>query len=403
VIEAARVENGGRALTIMLVVGEPSGDQLGAQFMAALKTIAPETRLVGVGGPAMEAQGLKSLFPLDATSVMGLREVVPRIPAILARVRQAVDFAHETQPDLVMVIDSPDFTHRVARQIRRRDPAIRIANYAPPQVWASRSYRAKAMASYIDAVLTLFDFETEFFRRAGIAAFPVGYPVIERARAMKDGAEFRRRHGIAADAPLLAVLPGSRRNEIRFILPAFKETARSLARTIPGLVSVMPTIGHVAPLVRSAAADWPSPVHVVEGDDEKFASFDAADAALAASGTVTSELALAGTPMVAAYRLGWLTYALARPFVNVRHITLINLVLGRAAVPELIQSACTPEGLARVVTPLLADTDIRRRQIADLAEAARAFGLGQEAPSLRAARVALNLAGRAISRPIPSS
>ena len=216
--------------TIMLVVGEPSGDQLGAQLMAGLKEIAGNrVRIVGVGGSAMNAQGLQSLFPLDATSVMGLREVVPRIPAILKHVREAADFALRTHPDLVVIIDSPDFTHRIAQRLKRIDPSIRTANYVAPQVWASRSYRARKMARYIDAVLTLFPFEAAFFERYGIRAFSVGYPVVERANRMTGGAAFRQRRGIPPDAPLLAVLPGSRRSEIRFILPPFKAAVAILA------------------------------------------------------------------------------------------------------------------------------------------------------------------------------
>ena len=379
--------------TIMLVVGEPSGDQLGAQLMAGLKKIAgDQIRMVGVGGAAMSAEGLQSLYPLDATSVMGLREVVPRIPAILKRVREAADFALRTRPDLVVIIDSPDFTHRIAQRLKRFDPSIRTANYVPPQVWASRSYRARKMAHYIDAVLTLFPFETVFFERYGIRAYSVGYPIIERAKRMVGGAAFRQRCGIAPETPLLGVLPGSRRSEIRFILPPFKAAVGILARAVPGLVCVLPTTGHVANLVRASTADWPTPIHVVETDDEKFAAFDAADAALAASGTVTSELALAKTPMVVGYRVGWLTYLLARPLMHVTYIVLINLVLGREAVPEFTQGACTPNALADALKPLLTDPAARAKQLRDLEDAVVAFGLGQESPSLRAARVVLELA-----------
>jgi lipid-A-disaccharide synthase len=379
--------------TVMLVAGEPSGDQLGAQLMAGLKQIAgSRVRIVGVGGPAMSAEGLESLFPLDATSVMGLREVVPRIPAILKRVREASDFALRTRPDLVVIIDSPDFTHRITQRIKRLDPSIRTANYAPPQVWASRSYRARKMARYIDAVLTLFPFEAAFFERYGIRAYSVGYPVIERAKHMVGGAAFRQRRGISADTPLLAVLPGSRRSEIRFILPPFKAAVAILARAIPGLACVLPTTGHVAELVRASAGDWPTPIHVVQTDEEKFAAFDAADAALAASGTVTSELALAKTPMVVGYRVGWLTYLLARPLMHATHIVLINIVLGREAVPEFIQGACTPEALAGALKALLTDRPARIKQLRDLEDAVRIFGVDQESPSLRAARAVLELA-----------
>ncbi|HEX3484599.1 MAG TPA: lipid-A-disaccharide synthase [Micropepsaceae bacterium] len=380
--------------TIMLVVGEPSGDQLGAQLMAGLKQLAGDSvRIVGVGGAAMAAEGLESLFPLDATSVMGLREVVPRIPEILRRVRKASDFALKTRPDLVVLIDSPDFTHRIAQQIKRTDSSIRTANYPPPQVWASRAYRARKMALYMDAVLTFFPFEASFFERYGIPAYNVGYPVIERSSRMTGGEDFRRRHGIPADASLLAVLPGSRRNEIRFILPPFKAAVGILAREIPGLISVVPTIPHVAPLVKAATQDWPTPLRIVETEAEKFAAFDAADSALAASGTVTSELALAKTPMVVAYRVGWLTYALAKPLMNVEFMVLVNLVLGRKAIPEFKQYEGTPEALARALKPLLTDEAARAAQIRDLEEGVRAFGVGQETPSLRAARAVLELAG----------
>jgi lipid-A-disaccharide synthase len=384
---------GKRPLTIMLVAGEPSGDQLGAQLMAGLKALGGASlSIVGVGGTAMGSEGLQSLFPLDVTSVMGLREVVPRIPAILARVKRAVDFAVMTKPDLVVAIDSPDFTHRILRRLKRVAPSIRTANYAPPQVWASRSYRAKQMARYVDAVLTLFPFEAAFFERYGIRAFPVGYPVIERESRMTGGETFRRARGIAKDAPLIVVAPGSRRNEIRFILPPFKEAVRWLARDVPGLVTVLPTAGHVAPLVKEAAADWPTAIHLIQTDDEKFASFDAADVALAASGTVTSELALAKTPMVAGYRLGWLTAAIGRPFLHARYVVLVNIILDREAVPELLQEKCTPQALAAAVKRLLTDKGARARQLRDLEEAVRAFGVGQERPSLRAARAVLQLA-----------
>jgi lipid-A-disaccharide synthase len=383
----------GASLKIMLVAGEPSGDLLGAQLMAGLKTLAGDRiSISGVGGTAMTAEGLKSLYPLDTTSVMGLREVVPRIPAILKRVKEATAFALKTRPDLVVLIDSPDFTHRIAQAVKRADPAIRTVNYAPPQVWASRPYRAKAMARYIDAVLTLFPFEAKFFAKSGIRSYGVGFPVIERACQARDGDAFRRRHGIGADAKLLAVLPGSRRNEIRFILPAFRAAVKILAREIPGLVCVLPTVSIVAAQVKDAARDWPVPVHIVEGEEEKFSAFHAADAALAASGTVTLELALSRTPMVVGYRAGWLTYMLAIHLLRVPFIALVNLLLEREAVPEFLQGRCTPRALAAALLPLLTDKEKRARQIHDLEEVAGVLSEGQSAPSLRAAEAVLELA-----------
>ncbi len=379
-----------RVLTLMLVCGEPSGDQLGAELMAGLRSLAGDRlRFVGVGGPAMAAQGLASLFPLDDTAVMGLREVVPRIPAILRRVRQASDYARQVKPDAVVLIDSPDFTHRIAQRLKRICPEIRTVNYVAPQVWASRPYRARKMARYFDLVLALLPFEAPFFEAHGLHAKFVGHPVIERAPRMTGGDALRARLGIGPETRALALLPGSRMNEVRLLLPKFRDAVASLKEQVPDLVCVLATVPHVAGYVRVQAQGWPAPLHIVEGDTDRFAAFKAADAAIAASGTVTTELALAGTPMVVAYRLGWLTYALVRPFVTVRYITLVNIILDREAVPELIQNRCTGANLAAAALSLLCDKSAAARQRRDLEEAMTRLGLGGEPPSLRAARALL--------------
>jgi lipid-A-disaccharide synthase len=378
-------------LNLMLVCGEPSGDALGAQLMAGLKTLAGDrVRFTGVGGPAMAREGLQSLYPLDATSVMGLREVVPAIPRILRHVKIAVDFAVRTKPDAVVVIDSPDFTHRVARGVRKRDPSIPTVDYVAPQVWASRAYRARDMARYFDLVLALFPFEVDFFRRYGLKAAFVGHPVVERAKKVTGGGALRARLGIAPQTPLLALLPGSRTSEIRFILPVFRETVARLAQAVPGLVTVLPTVPHVAGKVRAATVDWPTPLTITESEGDKYAAFDAADVALAASGTVTAELALAGTPMAVAYRVGGLTYFLSKFLMTVTHITLINILLGREAVPEFLQSRATPDALAGAVARLFQDDGARAAQKAAMAEFAHALGADEEPPSLRAARTLLD-------------
>ncbi len=378
-------------LNLMLVCGEPSGDALGAQLMAGLKILAGDrVRFSGVGGLAMAREGLMSLYPLDDTAVMGLREVVPAIPAILGRVRQAVDFAVKTKPDAVVVIDSPDFTHRVARGIKKRDPTIRTVDYVAPQVWASRAYRAKAMASYFDLVLALFPFEVAFFEKYGLRAAFVGHPVIERAVKVTGGKALRARLGIANDAPLLALLPGSRTSEIRFILPVFRQAVEILKRKIPGLVTILPTVPHVAGNVAAATAGWPTSLHILEGETDKYAAFDAADVALAASGTVTAELALSHTPMVVGYKVGGLTYFLSKFLMTVTHITLVNILLKREAVPEFLQSRATPENLAAAVEQLLRDDSACAAQIEAMKEFGRLLGEDDEAPSLRAARVLLD-------------
>ena len=378
----------------MLVCGEPSGDQLGAQLMAGLKQLAGgRLKIVGVGGPAMAREGLESLFPLDTTAVMGLREVVPAIPRILKRVKQAADYALLTHPDALVLIDSPDFTHRIARAVKKRDPTIRTVNYVAPQVWASRAYRAKAMARYFDLILALFPFEVPFFERYGLKSAFVGHPVIERRSRMTGGAALRSRLGIASDAPLLVLLPGSRTSEIRFIFPVFREAVELLARRIPGLVTILPTVPHVARRVREAASGWPTPLHILESEDDKFTAFDAADVALAASGTVTAELALARTPMVVAYRVGGLTFALAHRLMTAPYMTLINILLERRAVPEFKQYEATPEALAAEAANLFTNPQARAAQIEAMNEFGRRLGEGEEAPSLRAARVLLDFIG----------
>ncbi len=384
-----------KPLTLMLVCGEPSGDQLGAQLMAALKAIAGDAvKIVGVGGEAMTAQGLKSLFPLDATAVMGLGEILPRIPTILSRVRQAADYAVEAGADAVVLIDSPDFTHRIAKRLKRIAPRIVTINYVAPQVWASRSWRARKMANYFDMVLALLPFEAPFFEGYGLHSVFVGHPAVERAARMKGGDAFRARHKIAEQAPLLAVLPGSRTGEIRFIFPVFRAAVDLIAKRVPGLITVLPTVPHVAALVRAGTANWPGPLHIVEGEDEKFAAFDAADAALAASGTVTTELALARTPLVVGYKVGALAYALVKPFIHIKFATIANLILNREVIPEFLQARCTPNALADAVITLLTDKQAAARQIADLDEATRRLGRGGESPSQRAARAILEFLRR---------
>ena len=378
----------------MLVAGEPSGDALGAELMRGLKALAPDVEITGVGGAAMTREGLKSLFPLDTTAVMGLREVVPAIPAILRRVQDAVTFAHQTQPDAVVLIDSPDFTHRIARALKQTDPAIKTVNYVAPQVWASRAYRAKAMANYFDLVLALFPFEVKFFEQYGLNAVFTGHPVIERKKFMTGGATLRARLGIAPDAPVLVMLPGSRTSEIRQMFPTFRATLEILARKIPGLVTILPTVPHVADRVREKAGHWPTPLHIVEGETDRYAAFDAADVALAASGTVTAELALSRTPMVVFYQVGALTFALANWLMTTRYFTLLNILLGREAAPEFKQDSAKPDVLAAEVEKLFTDKTAHAAQVAAMDEFGAALGEGGEPPSRRAARVLLDFVGR---------
>jgi lipid-A-disaccharide synthase len=246
------------------------------------------------------------------------------------------------------------------------------------------------MAKYFDLVLALFPFEVAFFEQYGLKAVFTGHPVIERRARMTGGDGLRARLGIAPDAPLLALLPGSRKSEIRFIFPVFRAAVELLARRIPGLVTVLPTVPHVAAKVREGAAGWPTPLYILENEDDKYAAFDAADVALAASGTVTAELALSRTPMVVAYKVGGVTFALANRLMTAPYMTLVNILLERKAVPEFKQYDATPEVLADALVKLFIDSSAAAAQVAAMNEFAAALGEGGEAPSLRAARVLLD-------------
>ncbi len=312
----------------------------------------------------------------------------------MRRVREAADFAIETKPDLVILIDSPDFTHRIARRLRRLAPDLVIVKYVAPQVWASRPWRAKKLAEFVDHLLALLPFEPEFFERYHVRTHFVGHPVIERMPKLAPdaGAQFRARHNIPADAPLLAMLPGSRSNEIRFIMPQFIETVRRMKAELPSLHLVVPTIPHVRARVEEAVKALDMPVVIVEGEADKFAAFRAATAALAASGTVTTEVALAGTPQVVGYRHDWLTAFIARKFFILKYFTLINIIADEMIIPEFLQEACEPIHLLQALMPLMTSEGARNAQVSKTRATLQALGVGADAPSRRAAQAVLEIA-----------
>ena len=381
-----------RKMTVMVSAGEPSGDALGAGLMAELKRRHPGVRIVGVGGPAMRAEGLVSFFDISEIAVMGIAEVLPKIRMIFRRMRQVAEFALRVKPDVVVLIDSGDFHHRVARRIKAADPAIRIVKYVSPQVWASRPGRAAGMKAYLDHILCLLPFEPAFYEPYGLPATFVGHPALERAARISGGEALRARLGVAAESKMLCVLPGSRRVEVMHLLPVFKAAAAKLSRDLPGLVCVLPTVRNVEARVRAGAADWPTELHILTGDDDRFAAFDASDVALAASGTVTTELAVAGVPMVVAYKVGTVTAAIWKRLVKVAHVTIANLVIGRRAIPEFIQEQATGDALAAALKPLLTDPAAAAEQRAALAEAIGKMGAKGDGPSRRAAEAVLKVA-----------
>ncbi len=374
---------------IFIVAGEHSGDALGGPLMHALKTRFGDDAIVfqGVGGTEMTRQGLASIFPIDDVAVMGPLAILPALPRLVRRVYQAVDAAVAFKPDLVIIIDSPEFTHPIAKRIRRRLGAIAIVNYVSPSVWAWRPGRAKRMRAYVDHVLALLPFEPEaHIRLGGPPCTYVGHPLIERLHEIEtaDGGELGRRLNIPSDQPVLLILPGSRRSEVTHLIDVFGGAVEKLREQGEAFTVVIPAVAHVKAMIIEKTADWSQLPLVIDGAQDKYAAMDLARAALAASGTVTLELALAGTPTVVAYRVDRLMAKL-RFLMKVPSVVLANLVLERNIYPELLQDACTADGLAAALRPLLSETPQRREQLDALTEtSARMDVLGHQ-PSYAAA------------------
>ncbi|GAB1716093.1 MAG: lipid-A-disaccharide synthase [Nitrobacter sp.] len=374
---------------IFLIATEESGDRLGASLIKALRLrLDDAVRFEGVGGRAMAREGLVSLFPIEDLSIMGFAAIPKQLPAILRRIRETADAVIAAAPDMLVIIDSPDFTHRVARRVRARCPVLPIVDYVSPSVWAWRPGRAKAMRSYVDHVLALLPFEPEAYRRlGGPPCTYVGHPLIEQAGLLRpDAQELRRRD---AAPPVLLVLPGSRRSEIRHHMPVFGEALRVLRQSIPEIDVILPTMPHLVDAITKAVAGWPLQPRIVVGEDDKRAAFRAARAALAKSGTVTLELALAGVPMIAAYKGGAVEAWIAQRVIRVPSVILANLVIGENVIPEFLQKNCVPDTLAAGLGEVLRDTPLRRRQIEAFARLDAIMATDNQPPSSRAADAAL--------------
>lgn len=376
---------------VFLIAGEPSGDVLGARLMASLKQAAEgEVRFAGVGGERMQAEGLDSLFPMEELSVMGIAEILPRLRGLTARIGQTARTALDLSPDIVVTIDAPGFNFRVGRKLRGRD--FPLVHYVAPTVWAWRPGRAEKIARFLDHLLVLLPFEPPYFEKVGLPTSFVGHPVTESGADRGDGGRFRAAHGIPPDAPLLCVLPGSRRSETSRLLETFGATIDLLASRFPNLRIVVPTVSGVAGEVSRAVAGWTVPTVVVRGDGEKYDAFAAADAGLAASGTVSLELAMAGLPSVIGYRMQPATAWIAKRLIRVRYANLVNILLDRPAVPEFLQEDCRPELVAEAVGTLLSDPAAADRQRRDARTAvAMLRPEGQPTPSDAAAAKILEL------------
>jgi lipid-A-disaccharide synthase len=371
---------------LFIVAGEPSGDALGAALIAALRErTGGRLRIAGIGGEQMAEQGLESLVPIADLAVAGVTEVLPRAPLILRRVREAVAAIRALRPDAVVTIDSSGFSWRIAQRLRRQGEGLPLIHYVAPMVWAWRGGRARRMARWYDHLLTLLPFEPPYFERVGLAASYVGHPVIESGADAGDAVRFRARHGIAADTLVISVLPGSRGGEVRRLVPVFGEALRLLERMVGPFRVAVPTVATVADWVSEAVSRWPGRPIVLRGAAEKYDAFAASRAALAASGTVALELALAGVPMVVAYRLNPLTEALLDRILKVRQVNLINLLLDRPLVAEHLRGACAPEPLAAALAELIGNERVRSAHRQGYDEAVRRLRADGLSPSRAAA------------------
>lgn len=383
-----------RPPSVHIVAAEESGDALGAALARALLARAGATiKLAGVGGAGMAAAGIVSPFPIDEIGSIGITTIARRLPMILRRIRETADRIIAAQPDVLVIIDSPDFTHRIARRVRALAPSIPILDYVSPSVWAWRPGRARAMRGYVDCVLAILPFEPDaHLRLGGPPCVYVGHPLTERLAELRPGPNevLRRR----TDPPLVLVLPGSRSSEIHRLLPIFGEAIAQVgARTGP-MDLVLPTLPHLVAKVRAGIADWAVAPRVVSDPAEKWAAFRSGRAALAASGTVTLELALAGVPTVAAYRVTRMEEFIMRRAGLHRRLTsviLANLVIGENVVPEFLQRDCTPERIAEALAPLFSDTPARQRQVEAFARLDRIMA-HDEPPSSKVATIVLDVA-----------
>ena len=380
----------GSGLKVFIVAGEVSGDALGAKLMRALRQIAPDISFEGVGGAAMTQEGLASLFPMSDIAVMGFVPVIKRLPSLIERIRTTALVCEMARPDVLVIIDSPDFTHRVARKLRKRAPGIPIINYVSPTVWAWREGRAKKMRAYIDHVLAVLPFEPDAHRRlGGPPCSYIGHPLIERFDVLRPSPtenETRQR------ARNILLLPGSRTSEVTRLMPVFGEAAAHIRAAEPTAHFQLPVVPHMADTVRALAANWAIRPEIIEGEAAKFGAFRTARAALAASGTVTLELGLSEIPMVTAYKVSPIEKRIIQALVKVSTPILPSLILGRKVVPEFLQEEASGPNLGRAMLEVIRDGQQRSGQLAAFDALDVAMRVPGDNPSAAAAALVLDYA-----------
>lgn len=382
-------------LRIFLVAGEESGDRLAAPLMREIKRKAGvHVEFSGVGGNLMAHEGLASLFSIETTAIIGFSAIPLRLRTYLRQIRQAATAALAWKPDVVVIVDSPELTHRIAKRIRAQMPSIPIVDYVCPSVWAWRPWRARAMRRYIDHVLALLPFEPSVLARLqGPQSTYVGHPLSERAQALRpDIADAKRRE---ANPPLVLVMPGSRSGEITRMLPLFQRVAEQLKEHVGDIEFVLPTVPALVDRLTRAVSAWHVPVRIVVEGNEKDAAFRRARLAIVKSGTSTLELAVAGVPMVAVYKVSPIEAFVARRMLQVKTVILANLVLGEHVVPEFLQEKATIANIVEAAMPLLRDGPERTRQVDAFRRLDGIMEIGRAVPSERAADIVLEYARKA--------
>ena len=377
---------------IYLIAGEPSGDLLGSRLMRALKKqTGGEVAFYGVGGDTMEREGLKPLFDISDLAVMGLWEVIPSIPKVLRHIRNTVNDIIRVQPDVVITIDSWSFSERIHKALRKKKTGIPQVHYVAPQVWAWKKKRARTMYKYIDRLLTLFPYEPKYFTPYRLPTDFIGHPVIESEAVHADAGAFYEKFNIPADKKIMAVLPGSRRNEVSRLLPVFLEAAEKIYAEHPDYCFVVPTVKTVSAAVKKAVAGSSLPLIVTETETDRYNAFKASTAAIAASGTVALELAILNVPHLIGYKVAPLSAWLAKRFLKIEFVNLSNILLGREIIPELLQERCIAVNIRAYIEQILRHDDLYDRQMEGFKKVREVLGFGRQVPSEAAARIILDI------------
>lgn len=385
-----------KPLCVMLVAAEASGDALGAGLAKALRARLGESgvRFVGVGGSRMRAEGIESPFDISELSILGWLDGLRAYPRVVRKVRETLQLALQERPDVVVLIDSWGFTLRVAQAVRAALPEVALIKYVGPQVWASRPGRARTLAKSVDHLMALHAFDPPWFEGEGLETTFVGNPALATDFSEASGSKFRQTLGALPEDDVLLVLPGSRPKEIARLTPVFQAAVDIVRMARPRVKVAFVVADTVAQMLKDRLAGWSTPVHLIEGEPAKSDAMRGATLALACSGTVSTELALAGCPMVIAYRIDNLTYAVGRRLMTTPYVTLMNIAAGREVVPEFLQGDCTAPNLAEALIERLENSELRRAQVGEQSDALAKMGVHAGNPADNAAQAILGVLER---------